>query len=167
MVEEEMEKMRVAVMGTAIDVDPMEALLWCVRITAGEVAYATQKVHELTEEDVIVNPQQTVEREGGGPQVASEEVTTMPDELNLWIKVRHQATERLAKFSKMALDAGVAERSVRLAEGAGDQLATAISSILVGLQLTHEQEMRAPALVRQALETLEGVNPTGRALLSA
>src|SRR4051812_19586339 len=34
---EEMERARQAVMGQAIDVHPMDALLWCVRITAGEV----------------------------------------------------------------------------------------------------------------------------------
>ena len=161
--EEAMEAARQAVMGTALDVDPMEALLWCVRITAGEVAYSTQKVHALEEPDVIVNPEQILEREGGR---ITEERTVMPDELNLWIKVRQQAVDRLAKFSKMALDAGVAERQVRVAEGAGDDLATAIGSIFAGLSLTADQEALLPDLVRTALENLEGVNPVGVALLS-
>lgn len=154
-----------AVMGTAIDVDPMEALLWCVRISAGEVAYATQKVHALDERDEVVNPEQILEREGGR---ITEERTVFPDELNLWIKVRQTAMERLAKFSKMALDAGVAERQVKMAEGTGEDLAVAIGTILQGLSLTAEQEALAPRLVRDALELLEGSsNPAGKALLSA
>lgn len=153
-------------MGTALDVDPMDALLWCVRITAGEVAYATQKVQALTPEDEVVRPETRVLREGGALFAgASDEKTSGPDELNLWIKVRAASVDRLAKFSKMALDAGVAERAVRLAEGAGEGLATAIRSILVGLELTFEQEKKAPDLVRTALEMLEGPNTAGQTLL--
>jgi len=156
-----------AVMGQALDVDPMDALLWCVRITAGEVAYATEKVQALREEDEIVRQETRVLREGGGPMVADEETHTGPEELNLWIKVRQASTERLAKFAKMALDAGVAERQVRAAEFAGEGLASAIRSILVGLDLTYEQELRAPDLVREALETLEGPNALGQGLLAS
>lgn len=152
----EINRARNAVMGTAIDVDPWEALLWCVRITAGEVAYATQKVRDLDPQDALARPETETEREIQSGPGASYEKQIGPWELNIWIKVRQQATERLAKFSKMALDAGVAERQVQLAEGTGEHLATAIQAILTGLQLTAEQETRAPELVREALVVLEG-----------
>lgn len=160
----ETDQMRRAVMGTAIDVDPMEALLWCVRITAGEVAYSTSKVHSLEEGDALVAPVQTLDREGGR---VTQEVTTFQQELNLWVQIRQQAVDRLAKFSKMALDAGIAERQVNMAEMAGGQLAPALQEIFTGLELSLEQEQRLPELVRAALERLEGVNPAGRAMLSA
>lgn len=164
----EMENARLAVMGTALDVDPMDALLWCVRITAGEVAYSTKKVQDLTPDQEIVRPEIEVSREGGALFAgASEEKTQGPEELNLWIKVRQASVERLAKFSKMALDAGVAERAVKLAEGAGESLAVAIRSILVGLDLSYEQEQKAPELVRTALEMLEGPNAAGQGLLNS
>lgn len=162
-VEAETERMRVAVMGTAIDVDPMDALLWCVRITAGEVAYSSQKVADLEEAQVVVRPTTTLDREGGR---ITQEVTTGPEELNLWIKVRQQAVANLAKFSKMALDAGVAVRQVALAEQAGEGLASAFRSLLDGLNLTAEQEEKAPGLVRDALVMLEGRSVVGEQLLN-
>lgn len=145
------------VMGPAVYVEPMEALLWCVRIAAGEVAYSTWKVEGLEEHEAIGSPESTVTKEGvsGGKEEAWEEVTHSFIEVNLWIRVRREALDRLAKYSKMALDAGVAERAVALAETAGDSLALAIREILDGLQLSVTQEERAPELVRGALVRLE------------
>lgn len=151
----EMEQMRIAVMGAALDVDPMEALMWCVRITAGEVAYSSTKVAELREEDAIVRPVTTTERTLIGDQGASHEEEQAPEELNLWIRIRQNAVERLAKFSKMAIDAGHVERTVRLAEQAGESLVPALQHLLQGLELTAEQEQRAPELLREMLELLE------------
>lgn len=164
--EEELMEVRKAVMGEAFDVDPLDALLWCVRITAGEVSYATWKVQELGEDQAILFPTEEIERQGGGANVADyERKTSNRGELNIWIQVRQNSVDRLARFSKMALDAGVAERAVRLAEHAGEGLAGAIRTILTGLQLTYEQELRAPDLVRSALEELEGPNLMGQGLL--
>jgi hypothetical protein len=149
---EELATVTRTVMGTAIDVDPMDALVWCVRITAGEVAYATYKVEQLTPQDEIVTPVQTLDREGGR---ITQEVTTFPEELNLWIKIRQSSVDRLARFSKMAIDAGVAKRQLELAEEAGDALAASLRLVLDGLALSPEQERLAPDLVRSALERLE------------
>jgi hypothetical protein len=166
MVEEELQRVRMAVMGEAFDVDPLEALLWCVRITAGEVAYSTHKVQSLTEEEAILKPVEEISRSGGGANVADfEQKSSNRGELNIWITTRQNSVDRLAKFSKMALDAGIQERAVRIAETAGEGLATAIRNILTGLQLTYEQELRAPEIVRAALEELEGPSMAGHAIL--
>lgn len=154
--EEVMDEVR-RVMGPALDVDPMEALLWCVRIAAGEVAYSTFKVETLEEQDAVGRPTTSVSRTatGGKNNESWEETTFSPVALNLWITVRRESLDRLAKYSKMALDAGIAERSVKLAESAGDSLALAIREILEGLQLSAIQEQKAPELVRGALIKLE------------
>lgn len=144
------------VMGVAIDIHPMDALLMTVRIAAGEVAYATRKIAELTHEEEVVRPEVETTREGGADfDGATHELQKQAEELNLWVRVRQQGMDRLAKFSKMALDAGAEERRVRVAEQAGEGLALAIRAILEGLQLTPDQERRAPELVREALELLE------------
>lgn len=143
-------------MGPAIDVDPMEALLWCVRIAAGEVAYATMKINLLESGEELVRPEENTHRTAWGDKGESfEETKLSPVQLHIWIQARHHALDRLARYSKMALDAGVAERQVRLAESAGDELAVAIRHILDNLLLTAEQEKRAPEIVREAMEKLE------------
>lgn len=149
-------------MGPALEVDPMDALLWCVRIAAGEVAYATAKISELEEQDLIGRPETETTREGyfDGEQQSSVELKKAPHDLNVWVKVRHASMDRLARYSKSALDAGIAEREIALAEAVGDQLADAIRNILDGLGLNMEQEKRAPVLVRNALIELEKVNAT-------
>lgn len=152
---EESAKIQETVMGVAIDIHPMDALLMTVRIAAGEVAYATRKIAEIRREDEVVRPTSTTDRHIVGDVGATWEETRAPEDLNLWIKVRQTAMDRLAKFSKMALDAGAEERRVRVAEQAGEGLAVAIRAILDGLRLSPDQETRAPALVREALELLE------------
>lgn len=149
------------VMGHAIDIDPMDALLACVRISAGQVAYATYKVQMLSEDDAVGNVVSTKERplsqgkDGEDPSVRVTETTTDAPGLHIWIKVQQTSLERLAKFSKMALDAGVAERAVRIAEGAGDTLALELRRVFDSLNLSATQEEALPDLVRSMLERLE------------
>ena len=144
-------------MGPAIDVDPMDALLWCVRIAAGEVAYLTWKLESLTEEEIIVQEMTIEKREAYGEHAESYDQETVSNkaDLSIWIRARQGALDRLAKFSKMALDAGIDERRLALAEDAGDQLSSMLREVLEGLELTPAQEQRAPEIVRGALEKLE------------
>lgn len=149
------------VMGIGIDIDPMDALLACVRIAAGEVAYATYKVQSL-EPDMAIGHPETIKRrplslgkDGEDPGNVVEEVTTEQPSLHVWIRVRQNSLERLAKFSKMALDAGVAQRQVELAEGAGDTLALELRKVFDELNLSAVQEAMLPDLVRSMLENLE------------
>jgi hypothetical protein len=122
------------IMGQALDVDPHDALLTCVRIAAGEVAYCTGEIGTLEK---------------------ATESTMFGEQLNIWIQVRQKAMLSLAKFSKMALDAGVAERQVQVAERYGEMLATLISGILGDLGLSKAQQKKAPAIVTRHLQALE------------
>ncbi len=56
--------------------------------------------------------------------------------------------DRAAKHAKLALDAGIADRQVRVAEQQGQLMAVALRTILDGLGLTKAQQDRAPQLVR-------------------
>lgn len=146
------------VMGVAMDIDPHEALLQCVRITAGEVAYSSMKVEQLSEEEAIGHPEservhEELDREGDVHTLV--ETSRAAVELNIWIRVRQDSVASLAKYSKMALDAGIAERAVRIAEQHGDALAKVLSGVFEDLQLTDEQRAAAPQILRHHLMQLE------------
>lgn len=123
------------IMGVELDVDPHDALLTCVRIAAGEVAYCSSLIADL-EKPMVMTP--------------------FGEMLSIWITTRQKATMALAKYCKMALDAGVAERQVQVAERYGEMLATLISGILADLKLTKAQQKEAPTVVRKHLQLLEG-----------
>jgi hypothetical protein len=149
-----------SVMGPAIDIDPMEALLTCVRITAGEVAYATIKIEDLTEDEALITPVEHVSHDATGGEKAEsyeEEKTSNVAQLNIWIATRASCMDRLARYSKMALDAGIEAKKVALAEMAGDGLAAMLQEVLGALELTADQERKAPGVVRNALRKLEGL----------
>ncbi len=154
------------IMGPAVEIEPMDALLLCVKIAAGEVAYATWKIEQLSPEEELVSEVTETVREATGEHAESftEKNTTNMVSLNVWIAARQQSMDRLARYSKMALDAGVAERQIQLAEAAGDALSLMFQRVFDGLNLTAEQEQRAPQLVRAALEELErNQDPYGHA----
>src|SRR5262245_30165544 len=68
----------------------------------------------------------------------------------------HQAErDRVANIAKTALDAGVQERQIRLAELYGEVIARAITRILDGLHLSPAQRTRSREVVRSVLLALE------------
>jgi hypothetical protein len=74
--------------------------------------------------------------------------------LRLWNDER----DRVARISKMALDAGVAERHIRVVENYGKELATFLRTVLYDdeLGLTSTQRALLPDLLRRHLPALEG-----------
>jgi hypothetical protein len=77
-----------------------------------------------------------------------------PKRFIMWQTVYGDWTNQAAKYAKMALDAGVAERQVRIAEAQGEAFAGAIKAILEELGLSTEQQKLAPAAVRKHLTLL-------------
>lgn len=155
-------KAHAIVMGAPVDIEPIDALVWCVRIAAGEVSYANLMVASLTPDEAKGPSVSTKRRplsygkDGESTTEHVEEITYGPPALHVWIKVRQEAVASLAKYSKMALDAGVAERQVQLAERYGELIGRVIGNILDGLRLNAEQLRRAPELVRRELTAIEG-----------
>lgn len=138
-----------------IDVEPHEALIHCVQLSAGEVHYCSLQIQALEESELTVTEVATKEGvERGEPTSTTEESNAAS--LNIWIRARHDAMDRLARYSKMAMDAGVDERRVALAEGMAALIAPVIGRILEGLGLSAAQQKKAPALVRGSLAALEG-----------
>lgn len=135
------------------DVRPMEAILMCVRIAAAEVQFFSQKIDELDPEGVLERPDEQMVA-GKDPEVFW---IKKQKELSIWIRSREKAMDRLVRYSKQALDAGIEERQVRLAERMGDLIADTLQGVIDELELTPEQEERFPAIAQRRLRQIAAV----------
>lgn len=123
------------------DADPGEALLEEVQRTAGHVAWLAKEISERE------GPE-----EGAEPEEASAERLRLSSLRVLYREER----DHLVRVCQVALNAGVEERRVRLAEQLGDQLANVLDAIFGELELTPKQRKQAPAIVRRHLFAIEG-----------
>lgn len=124
--------------GQHVDIEPAQALVEEVRRAAGVVMYLEWKLQQMGDTDQIDLVQLTAE--GSRPRA--------------FIQVYREERAHLARVAKLALDAGVAERQVRLAEDQGRLLAQVIRAILNDLNLDEDQQSEAPAIVRKHLMAL-------------
>jgi hypothetical protein len=123
-------------MGAPKDVNPVDALYWCIRITAGEVEFLREQMARLTEDQWY-------------------EDTLLGKQFNVLVRTHDAAVERLAKFSKDAIGLGLAERAVRLKENYGFQIGTVLRNVLGELDLTQKQLALVPVLIRKHMMQLE------------
>lgn len=119
-----------------MDADPIEALLYCVRRASGMAAWLRLKCQGVEDAQEL--------KDG---------------ELNVWGRLESEALDRLARFSKMALDAGVAERRVRLAEQVGALIAQAMEQALAEEGLPPAVQARVAQRVATHLAVLEQAPP--------
>lgn len=124
-------------LGNPIEINPLDALLACIRIRYGEVVWLTNKIAELDESEWLHD-------------------TIVGKQMHIWVKERHGAMQDLARYSSQAISLGISERAVRMAETYGERLAQLISGILSDLELTTEQRAQAPTIVRRHLVALDG-----------
>lgn len=139
----EMARSMMVLYGTPVDISPTEALLQEVRRSAGHVQWLGQMIQQMGEEakGVPAGALITVLTEQGHRPAA-------------FIDVYRKEREHLARVAKLAIDAGIAERHVRLAEQQGQLVAGVIQSILAKLDLSPEQRRLAPQIVRGELLSL-------------
>lgn len=135
-----------APMGPEVTIDPYDAILRCIWISAGEVQYCSDRIRELDPEDVLVRFREQQDGSEGGYVKTSSDVG-----LHAWVTARRAALDALARYSKMAIDVGVAERQVALAERVGVMIGTLVAAVLDELSLSTEQKLIAPEVVRRHL----------------
>jgi hypothetical protein len=124
-------------LGTEMEINPYEGIMWCIKIRAGEVKWLGDRMAELDEEAWV-------------------EETLVGKQFHLYARERKDAMRDLTRYCEMALRLGIAERYVRLAETYGQLIAQLIKRILEKLNLTDEQKLEAPKIVRQELLAIEG-----------
>lgn len=125
-------------MALARAVSPTQALTAALNLTAGQLAYATEKVAELTDEQLFG---EYVNRETGIPEVLT----------NVWLKLQRELTGDIAKFAKLAIDAGLAERDMNLREAQTQVFAALLEAVVGDLNLTAAQRKRVGPAVRRHL----------------
>lgn len=115
-----------------VEIDPTTALLQELYRTAGHVRYLDQQIGEW---DLDTDKE-------------------IPDKQRQWMSVHMAERKHMSQVAKLALDAGVAEREIRLAEQQGMVLASAIERILDSLELTPAQTAMIPTVVPSVLRAL-------------
>jgi hypothetical protein len=142
---------------------PVEGLLEVVRLSGAMTRMLTLKVGELKEEPEV--REVLIEHSNGD---LSTKLVADPDGFwgfdskgdrvpHLYVQMLKQWSERYERACKTCLDAGIAERQVRLAEDQGELIATAVRGILQALDLTPEQWEVAPRVVAKQLQQLSAV----------
>jgi hypothetical protein len=119
-------------MGGEVDVNPLDALLYTVRRGSGLAA-----LYRLQAEACAAD----------GKDAA------------MYADLEAKALADLARWAKMAIDAGVAERMVRIAEGTGERLASALEEALEGVELPPGQRQVVVQRFAASLSRLEREQP--------
>jgi hypothetical protein len=130
----ELARREATIMGSPLNIDPVEGILECIRITAGEIAYCSEQIAQLQD------PMET---------------TMFGKQLDGWIIARQRAMDRMVGYSATALKANVDERRVQAAERYADSIAEAMRQFAVALGVDPGSE-RARAAMRQSLTLVAG-----------
>jgi hypothetical protein len=141
----------VTTFGLPREVDPRDALLEEVYRSAGAVDWLQQQVQALTADQVVWGKAEEVEKQAGEfPGVD----TTHRAAVNVWVDLLNRERKHLVDVCKAAIQAGIEERKVRLAEQQGAMLASVIKNILGDLDLTPQQQARVSVVVPQHLRAV-------------
>lgn len=138
-----------------LDVSPWEGLLKAVRIAAGKVAY-TEWVLSQAKDDIELEGRFGRDRDGIllHPDTGEPLGVGQVRNLRWWVNKNELWTERLARWSKMAIDAGVAERLVEIERTHAEQIAHVLNGVLTSLESQGMDDDTLAALRRTMREQL-------------
>lgn len=121
------------------DISPWEALLLAVRRAAAWAAFYDTKLAEVMDDDDL------------RPTGSAHD----------WVKAAERVNDKLARYSKMAVDAGVAQLLVTRARTEGEEIARVLNTAIGVASLDEESETRLRTALRAALMAMDGPTPTG------
>lgn len=127
--------------GVPDDLMPADALLEEVRRTAGIVRWIEMNMAKW--ENTLIDLGTEVHGTNGVQYIPTNEAA--------WWAIYDKQRQHLARVCKMALDAGVAERQVRIAEGSAELMYQIITSAFKSLGLTEDQQTRVPEIMATVL----------------
>ena|ERR1035437_9165231 len=118
--------------GMAVNIEPSEALLSVVRLSWGHLCW-------LRSEIALHDDKSTFE-------------------VAVLLRMYSDERDRVARIAKAALEAGVQERQIRLAERWGEVLAELLSGIFADpeLAITARQQAQLPSVLRRHLIAIDG-----------
>jgi hypothetical protein len=127
------------------DVSPWEALLLVIRITAGKLRYIESVLASATSDDELEGRV----HEGEPTGVTEEGQLTTGRNLSWWVEQSQVERQTLAKVSKAAIDAGVAQLLIEKELRGGEELAGTFVKAL--------EQMESAGMPEEALEIARGV----------
>jgi hypothetical protein len=135
---------------------PWEGLLWAVRVAAGKLAYCERVIGTATSD---LQLEGRLARNEAGVQVDPDTGEPLGvgglRDLSFWVAKSELWHERLARVSKLAVDAGVAERVVEAQILQVQLMTRPVEAALAALDLTVEQESVARHALRTELLAIE------------
>lgn len=114
------------------DISPWEALLLAVKRAAAWAAFYDTKLAEVENDDDL--------RPG--------------ESAHDWVKAAERVNDKLARYSKMAVDAGVAQLLVTQARTEGEEIARVMNAAIGAAQLDEDSEARLRAAIRSAITAM-------------
>jgi len=122
-------------LGGSIDANPIDVLLEQVREAAANVEVLREWISEHLQvgvggESSIVEAQRVIEGEYGA--------TVVPATAHIMVTLYNQERDRLVKYARLCLDAGVEERRVQLAELQGRRLSEVVKAAVEALNPSDE-----------------------------
>jgi hypothetical protein len=141
-------------LGAKLELAPHDALLDALYRQAAIVAFYAGRVAALDDTALIVEPTRIRRDQDGDTTIDRSNDAGV----NVWVRLYSEAVLQQAKLAKAAVDAGVAERHVRIVEAHAELFARALDAILgdPDLALTPDQLAAATPVVRRHLVLLEG-----------
>lgn len=127
----------VATYGLPVEVDPHDALLAEVHRTAGHVAWLGDIVQQLERDQLVWGVTDQTEKQATEYPGIDTTRTASP---NVWLELYHRERVHLVKVAKAAVDAGIDERRVQLAEAQGQAIVAVLRATLedLGVEVTPE-----------------------------
>ena len=121
------------VIARQLDISPWEALLLPIKRAAAWAEFYETKMGEAPDDEAVAP---------GGSH-------------HHWVVSAERVNDKLAKYAKMAVDAGVAAALVQQARNEGAQIAQVLNAALGAVELTEAQETAIRQALRQALLALD------------
>jgi hypothetical protein len=114
------------------DISPWEALLLAVKRAAAWAAFYDTKLGEAPDDDSL--------RPDGSHHD--------------WVKAAERVNDKLARYSKMAVDAGVAQLLVTQARTQGEEIVRVMNTAIGNASLDEDTEMRLRTALQAALMSM-------------
>jgi len=139
------EEMRMAgVYGNPVDIDPHTALLLEVQRTAGHVEWLREMLDHVAAQ----------EPDNLGKALLA--YTPLGIQTSVWLQMYQEERKHLVRTCQAAISAGVAERTVRLAQDQARMIAMIFKSFILDnrLEMTPRQRLAAPEIIRELLSSV-------------
>ncbi|MBA3430722.1 MAG: hypothetical protein H0U16_04470 [Actinobacteria bacterium] len=129
-------------MAKPTQVSPARALSGVLRLAAGQLIYASGQVAELQDDELFESAYSPTEGV----------FKLVPHH---WLKLQRDVMNDVARYAKLAADAGVAEREQQLAEGQTAMIAGLLEKVVGSLDLSPEQREQLGPSIRRHLSLVE------------